>query len=110
MRRGELLRLRWEHVDFHKGEIKVTNTKSDRDRFVPMNGRVRGELLRLRDETEGDLFFPVPSRAGAWATSRPRSTLPAEALGLTIFIFTIYDIRSALVLRMPECRSTRSPL
>src|SRR5262245_8624321 len=36
MRRGELLRLQWVHIDFHKNEIKVVQTKTDRDRFVPM--------------------------------------------------------------------------
>ena len=34
MRRGEILRLRWEHIDFHANEIKATHTKAHRDRFI----------------------------------------------------------------------------
>jgi integrase len=57
MRRGELLRLRWEHVDFYKCEIKVTHAKTDRDRFVPMTATVREELVSLRARgTEGFVF------------------------------------------------------
>lgn len=58
MRRGELLGLRWEHIDFHRNEIKVIHTKTDRDRFVPMNTRVRKELLSLRDGGAGEFVFP----------------------------------------------------
>jgi len=57
MRRGELLRLQWVHIDFHKNEIKVVQTKTDRDRFVPMNARVREELQRLRAEAAGEFVF-----------------------------------------------------
>jgi integrase len=57
MRRGELLRLQWVHIDFHKNEIKVVQNKTDRDRFVPMNARVREELLSLRAEAAGEFVF-----------------------------------------------------
>jgi integrase len=57
MRRGELLRLQWDHTDFYKNEIKVVQTKTDRDRFVPMNTRVREELLSLRAEVTGEFVF-----------------------------------------------------
>jgi len=58
MRRGEILRLRWEHIDFYSNEIKATHTKTHRDRFIPMNARVREELLQLRQTSEGDHLFP----------------------------------------------------
>jgi integrase len=59
MRRGEILRLKWEDVDFHANEIKATQTKGHRDRFVPMNSKVREELLRLRQTSEGQFLFPA---------------------------------------------------
>jgi integrase len=59
MRRGEILRLRWEHVDFHTNEIKATHTKAHRDRFIPMNSKVREELLLLRQTSKGELLFPA---------------------------------------------------
>jgi integrase len=58
MRRGEILRLTWLHIDFHSNEIKATHTKTHRDRFIPMNAKVREELLRLRETSEDHLVFP----------------------------------------------------
>ena len=37
MRRGELLNLSWPHVDFLRGVIHVVNTKTARDRIIPMS-------------------------------------------------------------------------
>ena len=48
MRRGELLGLRWQNVDFARGLIYVTNTKTGHDREVPMNSLVRETLLELQ--------------------------------------------------------------
>src|SRR6185436_18002468 len=44
MRRGELLSLMWRNVDFQRGVIHVTNTKTGRDRDGPMNSEVRSIL------------------------------------------------------------------
>ncbi|MGH9764927.1 MAG: tyrosine-type recombinase/integrase, partial [Blastocatellia bacterium] len=60
MRKGELLRLRRDQVDFHRNEIKVTHTKSGHDRFVPMNNTVRQELIRLSRISGGDDLFLNP--------------------------------------------------
>ncbi|HEY6332736.1 MAG TPA: site-specific integrase [Blastocatellia bacterium] len=48
MRRGEILSRAWAHVDFGRNVIHVTNTKSGRNRVVPMNEVVRSELLQLK--------------------------------------------------------------
>jgi integrase len=39
MRRGELLKLRWNQVDLKKGLIRLetTDTKTEEDRLVPLN-------------------------------------------------------------------------
>lgn len=36
MRRGELLSLSWRHVDFLHGVIHVMNTKTAKDRIIPI--------------------------------------------------------------------------
>lgn len=58
MRRGELLSLTWRNVDFQRGVIHVTNTKTGRDRDVPMNSEVRSILLELQRQAkeEGSVF------------------------------------------------------
>jgi integrase len=50
MRRGELLALRWKHVDLKAGSITLTPdmTKSSRGRIVPITALLAAELLRLR--------------------------------------------------------------
>jgi integrase len=47
MRQGELLALTWDKVDFRRGCIYVTNTKSGRDRAVPLNDEARAVLAGL---------------------------------------------------------------
>jgi integrase len=49
MRRGELLNLKWQHVDFERSLLYVTNTKTGHDRDVPVNSLVRSVLLELRE-------------------------------------------------------------
>lgn len=50
LRRGELLRLRWEDVDFYSGTLTVRQAKSGEGRRLPMNGVVREILRDLRQE------------------------------------------------------------
>src|SRR5215813_11172036 len=43
--------------------IYVTNTKSGKDRVVPMNQPVREELLRMSEQSDGEFVF-VSKRTG----------------------------------------------
>ena len=56
MRKGELLNLKWRHIDFNRGLIYVTNTKTGHDREVPMNSVARATLSNLQ-ELYGDYDF-----------------------------------------------------
>lgn len=56
MRRGELLSLRWQNIDFARSLIYVTNTKTAHDREIPMNAKVRETLLELQ-QANGDYEF-----------------------------------------------------
>jgi integrase len=48
MRRGEILDMRWEDVDFGRRFIRVARSKNNRSRKVPMNARLAAELGRHR--------------------------------------------------------------
>lgn len=50
MRRGEILTLRWENVDFENNVfiINATNNKSKKIKRVPINSFLRKLLLELR--------------------------------------------------------------
>ena len=47
-RRGELQKLRWSNVDFGLNLINFTETKTNRDRSVPMEPIVREALLETQ--------------------------------------------------------------
>jgi len=48
MRHGELLKLKWQNVDFEKRQIKVEETKSKKARFIPINSVLFDVLLKLK--------------------------------------------------------------
>jgi integrase len=55
-RRGELLKLRWVNVDFDLNTITFKETKTNKDRSVPMEPIVRTALLELQ-ERAGDAEY-----------------------------------------------------
>jgi len=61
MRRGEVLNLRWENVDFEERTIKIVETKDNEDRTVPMNSEVFNLLYALRSKNgKSEYVFPNP--------------------------------------------------
>lgn len=61
MRRGELLDLRWENVDFENRFIRVARSKNNRQRKVPMNSVLCEELLKLRRNGSEYVFTQLGS-------------------------------------------------
>ena len=64
IRRGALLSLRWQQVDFKRNVIVITKGKSKSKKMymVPMNKTVRAELLALREQADGwEGVFTNPS-------------------------------------------------
>lgn len=53
-RRGELLGLTWDRVDFDDSRIHFANTKGHKDRFVPVNDDVIRVLRKLQAQTLQD--------------------------------------------------------
>ena len=48
MRRGEILNLKWKHIDFAYGFIRVENSKNGEARNIPMNPYLREILMKLK--------------------------------------------------------------
>jgi integrase len=92
MRRGEILRLEWDQVDFFREEIKAIKTKNGHDRPVPMNATVKAVLLNLRETSQSEFLFPSPRKNGSRITYIRKSfnTALAEA-GIKNFRF--HDLR-----------------
>lgn len=69
MRRGELLHLTAEDIDLGRETITVRNTKTNRDRIIPINhdaGRVIHELLILRPQGR---LFEMEDISRAWESA-----------------------------------------
>lgn len=62
MRRGELLRLQWEDVNFEQGFIRLRNTKGGKMEVIPLNDSAR-EVLEDHPRRE-DSPFVFPGRRG----------------------------------------------
>ena len=60
MRRGEILNLRWEHLDLERRIIYILQSKSGRPREIPMANRLKEEFLSLGPKGTGIIFdLPV---------------------------------------------------
>jgi len=57
MRRGEMLKLRWTHIDFDRGFINIIDPKGGQDQVIPLNNSAR-ELLNKHPRTESPFVFP----------------------------------------------------
>jgi integrase len=83
MRLGEILRIRWENVDFRVDEIRLNpgETKNDEPRTVPLIGELREMLKIERDKNPGAAFVflrnsqPIGSFYKAWRSACQRAQL-----------------------------------
>ncbi len=57
MRRGELFRLKWEHIDFDRGFITLVDTKGGKPEVIPLNTAARG-LLEGHSRSDSPFIFP----------------------------------------------------
>lgn len=56
MRQGEILNLRWEHIDLTNGVVHVLKTKSGEPREIPMAGKLRALIESIRGGDGGKVF------------------------------------------------------
>jgi excisionase family DNA binding protein len=68
MRRGEILNLTWNRIDLEKRLIRVVNTKSGRNRIIPVNDVLFEALSGM--EKGSDYLFPNPGTGKPYRTVR----------------------------------------
>ena len=107
MRRGEILGLSWHHVDFARSVIHVTNTKTARDRMVPMSQRVREVLLQLHRARKGDDVFRSIKGTGKAMVDIKRGFV-AACSDAGILDFHFHDLRHTFATRLGDqgCTAT----
>ncbi len=72
MRLGEILKLHWQDIDFENNSIRVlgTNTKTERERFVPLSQRAKTEFEKLREISSSEKPFPFTDIKRSFATAK----------------------------------------
>lgn len=94
MRQGEILSLRWEHVDIHLGIAHLPMTKNGTARDVPLSFRARQALKAFSGPLRGPVFgYTSNGFKSAW-----RVTLAALAIEDLHF----HDLRHEAVSRLFE--------
>jgi integrase len=61
MRRGELFKLKWEDIDFHRGFISIRDPKGGPSQKIPLND---GARQILENHPRSDTCFVFPGRGG----------------------------------------------
>jgi integrase len=94
MRRGELLSLRWEHVDLAQQTAYLPETKNGKGRTVPLSSRAVKILQELPRAIGGDVFpVTLDSLKHAWTRARDRAGL---------YHFHLHDLRHEATSRLAE--------
>jgi len=77
MRRGELLRLRWENVDEGRRVLLMPETKNGHPRIVPLTSEALALLARSRGDGNGPVFRLTANAVRmAWERLRIRAGVP----------------------------------
>jgi integrase len=98
MRRGEILRLSWDHVDFRQRCVIVAQSKSGRVRRIPMNSQLTSILEHVK---KTDLYV-----CGDPETGKPfgsvRTAFLAAARRAKIGRIRFHDLRHTFATRLVE--------
>jgi integrase len=94
MRRGELFKLKWEHIDFELGFINLVDPKGKINQTIPMNEAARG-VLETHPRTK-DTPYVFPGRGGKQrVTVQVASNRVKKAAGLPKNFRPLHGLRHA---------------
>jgi len=99
-RRGELLGLTWDRVDLAQDVLVFADTKSAKDRTVPLSDEAHRILVELRASATSDLVFPSP-KTGRRITDVKRG-FKAACRQANIADFRFHDLRHTFATRLAE--------
>jgi len=102
MRRGEILSLKWSDVDLDTNLITVnqTNSKSKKERRVPVNSPMRTMLLELKLKSLNSEYVFLDNEDAAIKTIRSAYETACKRAGLQELRF--HDLRHTAATRMVE--------
>lgn len=90
MRRGEIFKLKWKHINFERGIINIKDPKGGPDQRIPLNDAARAHL-NGRPKTNR-YVFPSP-KGGHWKNIRKPVNKIKKAAGLPKDFRAIHGLR-----------------
>ncbi len=78
MRRGELFKLKWNDVDFHRGFIHIREPKGGKSQKIPLNSNAR-ILLKEIPEQNSEYIFPARGGGPRKSITRDVRAIKEEA-------------------------------
>ena len=78
LRRSELFKLKWKHVDFRKGFIFIVDPKGGQSQTIPMNDSAR-KILSLLEKAESPYVFPGKDGKQRVTIARPINRIKKRA-------------------------------
>lgn len=101
MRQGEILALRWEHIDLRHGVAHLPETKNGHSRDVPLSRRARNFLQMMPVNLHGNVFdYTASGFKNAWRIATQR---------LRIEDLHFHDLRHEAISRFFELGSLNVP-
>lgn len=70
MRRGEIMHLQWSEVDLRNRVLRVCESKSGKQRTIPLDETLHGTLRGLTSRFKKGLVFPSPVTGNPWTDFR----------------------------------------
>ncbi|HYR88530.1 MAG TPA: site-specific integrase [Terriglobia bacterium] len=120
MRRGELLRLKWDDINFKENLLHVKESKNGEGRYIPLSDELRHTLLQLPSRFKGGLVFPSnkPLRKNRDGEQHPyrdvKNSFHATLAAAGITDFRFHDLRhtfaSTLVMHGADLNTVRDLL
>jgi len=101
MRRGEILNLKWKHVNLNKREIFIEKSKSGNPRTVDINSALFEELERLKSGSKTKEYVFINPRTGKPYTKLQRSFETART-NAQIKELRFHDLRHTFASRLIE--------
>jgi integrase len=102
MRKGELLKLQWSHIDFSRSMIYIApaNSKTGRGRHIPMNDVVKAEMEKLREKVDGEMVFI--NRYTGLALTDLKNGFASACRDAELDDFHFHDLRHTFATRLAD--------
>jgi integrase len=93
MRRGEIFKLQWGHVDFERGFIRIVDPKGTRTQTIPLNDLARDLLEAKSKPPIGGNEYIFPGRSGQRRTGAPNVARIRDKAGLPRTFRPLHGLR-----------------